>query len=212
MRALSSTERPCASSASRPATLVSSSGVGYYGAHGEEPLDEEAPAGEDFLARTCVDWEREASRASALGMRVALVRTGVVLDKNGGALEKMLPPFRLGVGGPVAGGRQYISWIHLDDLVGMMAVAVADEHWSGPVNATAPAPVSNRDFSRALGRALKRPALLPVPGAALGLLYGEMAEIVTQGARVVPAKALVLGYQFAHAELGEALASALGRD
>jgi uncharacterized protein (TIGR01777 family) len=197
---------------SRPATLVSSSGVGYYGAHGEEPLDEEAPPGEDFLASICVEWEREASKASALGMRVALVRTGVVLDKNGGALEKMLPPFRLGVGGPVAGGRQYISWIHLDDLVGMMAVAIADERWSGPVNATAPEPVSNRDFSRALGRALKRPALLPVPGAALGLLYGEMAEIVTEGARVVPAKALVLGYQFAHAELGEALASALGRD
>ena len=142
---------------------------------------------------------------------MVLVRTGVVLDKNGGALEKMLPPFRLGVGGPVAGGRQYISWIHLDDLVGVMVAAVADERWSGPVNATAPEPVSNRDFSRALGRALKRPALLPVPGAALALLYGEMAEIVTEGARVVPAKPLVLGYEFAHAELGEALASALGR-
>jgi uncharacterized protein (TIGR01777 family) len=195
----------------RPTTLVSSSGIGYYGAHGEEPLDEDAPAGEDFLARICVDWEQEAANASALGVRVVLVRTGVVLDKNGGALEKMLPPFRLGVGGPVAGGRQYISWIHLDDLVGVMVAAVADERWSGPVNATAPEPVSNRDFSRALGRALKRPALLPVPGAALALLYGEMAEIVTEGARVVPAKPLVLGYEFAHAELGEALASALGR-
>jgi uncharacterized protein len=146
-----------------------------------------------------------------LGMRVVLVRTGVVLDKDGGALEKMLPPFRFGVGGPVAGGRQYISWIHLDDLVGVMLAAIADERWSGPVNATAPAPVSNRDFSRALGRALKRPALLPVPGAALALLYGEMAEIVTEGARVVPAKALVLGYEFAHAHLDEALTSALGR-
>jgi uncharacterized protein len=197
---------------SKPATLVSSSGVGYYGPHGEEPLDEDAPAGVDFLASTCVEWELEASNASALGMRVVLVRTGVVLDRNGGALEKMLPPFRLGIGGPVAGGRQYISWIHLDDLVGMMAAAVADERWSGPVNATAPEPVRNRDFSRALGRALKRPALLPVPGAALALLYGEMAEIVTAGARVVPAKALVLGYQFDHAELGEALASALARD
>ena len=114
-------------------------------------------------------------------MRVVLVRTGVVLDKSGGALEKMLPPFRLGVGGPVAGGRQFISWIHRDDLVGMIAAALADERWSGPVNATAPEPVSNRDFSRALGRALKRPALLPVPGAALRLLYGEMAEIVDRG-------------------------------
>jgi uncharacterized protein len=197
--------------AARPSTLVSSSGVGYYGAHGEEPLDEEAPPGEDFLARLCVEWEHEASKGSALGMRVVLVRTGVVLDRDGGALEKMLPPFRLGVGGPVAGGRQYISWIHLDDLVGMMAAAVADERWSGPVNATAPAPVNNRDFSRALGRALMRPALLPVPGAALALLYGAMSEIVTEGARVVPAKALVLGYEFEHAELAEALTSALGR-
>lgn len=195
----------------RPPTLVSSSGVGYYGAHGEEPLDEDAPPGADFLAKICVDWEREACKASALNMRVVLVRTGVVLDKDGGALEKMLPPFRLGVGGPVAGGRQFISWIHLDDLVGVIVAAVADERWSGPVNATAPEPVSNRDFSRALGRALKRPALLPVPGAALALLYGEMAEIVTEGARAVPAKALVLGYEFAHADLGEALASALGR-
>jgi hypothetical protein len=195
----------------RPGTLVCSSAVGYYGAHGEEPLDEEAPPGEDFLASVCVDWERQASEASTLGMRVVLVRTGVVLDKGGGALEKMLPPFRLGVGGPVAGGRQYISWIHLDDLVGMMLAAVDDARWSGPVNATAPEPVSNRDFSRALGRALKRPALLPVPGAALALLYGEMSEIVTEGARVVPAKALVLGYEFAHGDLAEALASALGR-
>jgi len=141
-----------------------------------------------------------------------LVRTGVVLAKDGGALEKMLPPFRLGVGGPVAGGRQYVSWIHLDDLVGVMVAAVSDERWSGPVNATAPEPVSNRDFSRALGRALKRPALLPVPAVALKLLYGEMAEIVTEGARVVPAKPLVLGFQFVHAELDQALTSALRRD
>jgi len=193
----------------RPRTLVSSSGVGYYGAHGEEPLDEEAPPGKDFLARICVEWEAEASKASALGMRVALVRTGVVLDRNGGALAKMLPPFRLGVGGPVAGGRQFISWIHLDDLVSLIVAATQDERWSGPINATAPEPVSNREFSRALGRALKRPALLPVPGAALKALYGEMAKIVTQGARVVPAKALVLGFQFAHAELDEALSSAI---
>jgi uncharacterized protein len=193
----------------RPAALVSSSGVGYYGAHGEEPLDEEAPPGEDFLARICVDWEHEAAKAATLGMRVVLMRTGVVLDRDGGALEKMLAPFRLGVGGPVAGGRQYISWIHRDDLAGLIAAGAQDERWSGPVNATAPEPVSNREFSRALARALKRPAVLPVPGAALRLLYGEMAEIVTHGARVVPAKALVLGYEFAHADLDEALSSAL---
>ncbi len=197
--------------ASPPRTLVSSSGVGYYGAHGEEPLDEEAPAGRDFLAQVCVEWEAEAQKAVDLGLRVVCVRTGVVLHKDGGALEKMLPPFRLGVGGPVAGGRQYISWIHREDLVGMIATAVGDERWSGPVNATAPTPVSNGDFSRALGRALKRPAFLPVPAVALQLLYGEMAEIVTEGARVVPAKALVLGYEFAHPALEQALSSALAR-
>ena len=193
-----------------PCTLVSSSAIGYYGARGEEPLDEDAPPGSDFLAEVCVEWEREAEKASSeLGMRVVLVRTGVVLDKNGGALEKMLPPFRLGVGGPVAGGRQFISWIHRDDVVGMIVTALGDERWSGAVNATAPEPLSNRDFSRALGRALHRPALLPVPGVALQLLYGEMAEIVTEGARVVPAKPLVLGYEFVQPQLDEALSSAL---
>jgi uncharacterized protein (TIGR01777 family) len=194
-----------------PGTLVGSSAIGYYGARGEEPLDEEAPPGDDFLAEVCVEWERESAKASAeLGMRVVLVRTGVVLDKSGGALEKMLPPFRLGIGGPVAGGRQFISWIHRDDVVGMIVTALEDERWSGPVNATAPEPLSNRDFSHALGRALKRPAFLPVPGVALQLLYGEMAEIVTEGARVVPAKPLVLGYEFLHPRLDEALSSALG--
>jgi uncharacterized protein (TIGR01777 family) len=193
-----------------PGTLVSSSAIGYYGARGEEPLDEDAAPGSDFLAEICVEWEREAAKATELDMRVVLVRTGVVLDKNGGALEKMLPPFRLGVGGPVAGGRQFISWIHRDDVVGMIVAALQDERWSGAVNATAPEPLSNRDFSRALGRALHRPALLPVPGIALQLLYGEMAEIVTEGARVVPAKPLVLGYEFVHGQLDEALSSALG--
>jgi len=193
----------------RPRTLLSASAIGYYGPRGEEPLDEDAPAGGDFLAGVCAAWEAEAQRAAELGMRVVRMRTGVVLDRNGGALEKMLPPFRLGVGGPVAGGRQYISWIHADDLVGILTAALEDDRWTGPANATAPEPVSNREFSRALGRALHRPSLLPVPGAALRLLYGEMAEIVTTGARVVPAKALVLGYEFRHPRLDEALQSAL---
>jgi uncharacterized protein len=194
---------------SRPRVLVGSSAIGYYGVHGEEPLDEDAPPGRDFLAQICVDWEAETAKGAELGMRVVCVRTGVVLDKSGGALEKMLPPFKLGVGGPVAGGRQYISWIHRDDLVGIYVAALEDERWSGPVNATGPEPVSNRDFSQALGRALHRPAVLPVPGAALALLYGEMSEIVTKGARVMPAKPLVLGYEFRYARLDEALAAAL---
>ena len=134
------------------------------------------------------------------------MRTGVVLDRAGGALAKMLPPFRLGIGGPVAGGRQYMSWIHPDDLVGMCVAALEDERWSGPVNATAPEPVSNREFSRALGRALHRPALLPVPGAgAARCSTARWPRSSPSGARVVPAKPLVLGYEFAHPELGEAL-------
>lgn len=193
-----------------PRTLISGSAIGYYGAHGEEPLDEDAPAGSGFLAETCVAWEAEARKASALGMRVALMRTGVVLSREGGALKKMLPPFQLGVGGPVAGGSQYISWVHRDDLVGMIVAALEDERWSGPINGTAPEPVTNRELSHALGHALHRPSLLPVPGFVLGLLYGEMAEIVTTGARVVPARALVLGYSFRHGELDGALRSALG--
>ncbi len=193
----------------RPRTLITGSAIGYYGARGEEPLDEEAPPGSDFLAGVCVDWEAEAQQAADLQMRVVTVRTGVVLDRRGGALAKMLPPFRLGVGGPVAGGRQYVSWIHRDDEVGMIVAALEDERWSGPINATAPGPVTNRDLSHALGRVLHRPALLPVPGVVLGLLYGEMAQVVTTGARVVPAKGLVLGYEFRHPQLDEALESAL---
>jgi uncharacterized protein len=195
--------------AGRPRTLVSSSAVGYYGSRGEEPLDEDAPPGRDFLAQICVEWEAEAARAERLGLRAVQLRTGVVLDARGGALQKMLPPFRLGVGGPVAGGRQFVSWVHRDDVAGLALAALDDERFSGPVNATAPEPVTNAELSRELGRALHRPALLPVPGAALRLLYGEMAQIVTGGARVVPAKALVLGHEFRYPRLGEALRAAL---
>jgi uncharacterized protein (TIGR01777 family) len=193
----------------RPGVLVSSSAIGIYGERHEEPLDEEAALGHDFLAETCIAWEHEARHAGELGLRVVNMRTGVVLDAGGGALAKMLPPFRMGLGGPVAGGRQYVSWIHPDDLVAMILTAIEQGSWSGPVNATAPEPVTNRELSHALGRALHRPALLPVPGAALRLLYGEMAQIVTTGQRVLPAKALVLGYEFRHPELRQALESVL---
>jgi uncharacterized protein len=157
----------------------------------------------------CVEWEAAAAAASDLDMRAVQVRTGVVLDRSGGALGKMLPAFRLGVGGPVAGGYQYMSWIHAQDVVGMMLAALGDDRWSGPVNATAPEPVSNREFSKALGRVLGRPSLLPVPALGLRALYGEMAGIVTTGARVMPAKALVLGFEFAHPQLEEALRQVL---
>jgi uncharacterized protein len=193
----------------RPRALISASAVGYYGPRGDEPLDEDAPPGDDFLAQVCVAWEREARQAEALGLRVVTVRTGVVLDRRGGALGRMLLPFRLGIGGPVAGGRQYLPWIHLDDVVGMYLAAIDDERWSGPVNATAPEPVTNQEFSKALGRALHRPAVAPVPAFAIRALYGDMAEIVTEGQRARPRQARRLGYAFHHPDLDEALRAAL---
>jgi uncharacterized protein (TIGR01777 family) len=193
----------------RPSTFVSSSAVGYYGAHGDERLPESTPAGDDFLAGVCVMWEREAQRASELGMRVVSIRTGVVLDTAGGALKTMLPPFRLGVGGPVAGGDQYLPWIHVADLVALYLHALDDPSWSGAYNGSAPEPRTNKDFSRALGRALHRPAVAPVPGLALRLLYGDMAEIVTEGQRAVPERALAGGFEFTHPDLDEALADTL---
>jgi uncharacterized protein (TIGR01777 family) len=195
--------------AERPRVLVSSSAVGYYGKHGDERLDESTPAGDDFLARACVAWEREAAAAEELGLRVVHVRTGVVLDRSGGALAKMLPFFKLGVGGPVAGGRQYLPWVHVDDIVGLYVAALDGDGWSGPVNGSAPEPVTNKEFSRALGRALRRPAFAPVPAFAIRLLYGDMAEIVVEGQRAVPARALQLGFAFRHSDLDEALADAL---
>ena len=194
----------------RPSVLVSSSAIGWYGHRGDEVLDESEPAAADFLAQVCAAWEREAAAAEALGVRVVRIRTGVVLDKDGGALAKMLPFFKLGGGGPLAGGEQYMSWIHVDDLVSLYLAALGGgEGWSGPVNATAPAPVTNKAFAKALGRALHRPAVAPVPGFAVRALYGEMADLVVHGQRVVPEKARALGFRFAHPELEEALRSAL---
>ncbi|WP_028066291.1 TIGR01777 family oxidoreductase [Solirubrobacter soli] len=199
-----------ASADPRPRALISSSAVGYYGPHGDERLDESTPPGHDFLAEVCVAWEREADQAAELGLRVVKIRTGVVLDPDGGALSKMLLPFKLGGGGPVAGGKQYMPWIHVDDVVGMYLRAIDDPAWTGAFNATAPEPVTNKTFSKALGRALHRPAVAPIPGAAIRLLYGDMAEIVTKGQRVVPKRALELGYTYQHADLDEALEAAVG--
>jgi uncharacterized protein (TIGR01777 family) len=190
--------------------LVSQSAVGWYGPHGDEPLDESAPAGDGFEATAVATWEREAHAAEQLGLRVALTRTGVVLAEEGGALEKMLPPFKMGVGGPVAGGRQYISWVHLDDVVGAMLFCLDNDAASGPINVTAPEPVTNRELSKTLGRVLHRPAFMPVPGLAVRLLYGEMAEIVIDGKRVFPRRLEELGYQFAQPELEPALQSVVG--
>jgi uncharacterized protein (TIGR01777 family) len=190
--------------------LVSQSAAGFYGPHGDEVVDESTPAGSDFLAGVVVAWETEArAGADELGLRVVLARTGVVLSPSGGALEKMLTPFKLGVGGPVAGGRQYMPWVHLNDVVGALLFTLDAEAASGPVNVTAPVPVTNKDFSKALGRALKRPAFMPVPGFAIRLLYGEMATIVTTGARVEPKRLGGLGYSFRQPDLDEALAASV---
>jgi hypothetical protein len=193
----------------RPRVLVSASASGIYGDRGPEELDEESSTGEDFLAEVCAGWEAAAEKAERLGLRVTEIRTGIVLDAGGGALAKMLPPFRLGVGGPVAGGHQYMSWIHVDDLVGMYLAALDGEDWSGPVNGCAPGAVTNAEFSHALGRALHRPAVLPVPGLALRAMYGEMASIVTGGQRMVPARAQARGYRWGHDDLDQALRSTL---
>jgi uncharacterized protein len=190
--------------------LVSQSAIGFYGAHGDEVVDETTPAGDDFLAGVVVDWEAEARAAEEeLGLRVVRARTGVVLSESGGALAKMMTPFKLGVGGPVAGGKQYMPWVHLDDVVGTLLFALDTEAAGGPLNVTAPIPATNKQVSKALGRALHRPAVMPVPGFAIKLLYGEMATIVTTGARVEPKRLLELGYEFRQPELDEALAAAV---
>jgi uncharacterized protein (TIGR01777 family) len=196
--------------AERPRVLISQSGAGWYGHRGDERLDESAPAGDDFLARLSADWEAEARRAEELSVRVVVNRTGMVLSPSGGALEKMLPFFRAGVGGPVAGGRQYVPWVHLDDVVGAILFELDSEAAAGPVNVTAPEPATNRELSKALGRVLRRPAFASVPALAVRLLYGEMADIVTTGQRAVPARLTELGYSFRRPELEDALRDATG--
>ena len=193
----------------RPQILLSASASGYYGPRGDEPVDETAQPSSDFLGEVVQAWEREARAAEELGVRVALMRTGVVLDKHGGALSKMLLPFRAGVGGPVAGGKQYLPWIHRDDVVGIYLAALDDERWTGPINVSAPTPVTNKEFSRALGKALHRPGFFPVPGLAVKALFGEMSEIVTGGVNMVPRRATDLGHRFRHPEVGEALRATL---
>ena len=192
----------------RPRVLVSQSASGWYGARGDERLDEAEPAGDDFLARLTVDWEAEADRAEELGVRVVLPRTGVVLSESGGALEKMLPFFKLGIGGPVAGGNQYVPWVHLDDVVGAIVFALDNDALRGPVNVTAPEPVTNKELSTTLGKVLRRPAFAPVPALAVKTLYGEMASIVTTGQRAVPARLQELGYEFRRPDLEPALRAA----
>jgi uncharacterized protein (TIGR01777 family) len=192
----------------RPSALVSQSATGYYGPRDDHELDEEAPAGTDFLAQVVSAWEREAEAAEPY-LRVVRTRTGVVLSPSGGALARMLPFFRLGIGGPVAGGRQYVPWVHLDDVVRALIFCVDEPDARGAVNLSSPNPVTNAEFSHALGRALNRPAVLPVPALALKVLYGEMAQIVTTGQRVIPRRLEQLGFAFGQPQLEAALRDVL---
>jgi uncharacterized protein (TIGR01777 family) len=195
---------------SRPGVLVSQSAVGYYGDKGDALVDEAAPPGDDFLARLCVDWEAAALGAQDLGLRVAVLRTGLVLTPEGGLLKQLLLPFKLGLGGPMAGGDQYMPWIHLADEVGLILWCLSEARATGPINATGPNPVTNREFGKALAGTLGRPAIFPTPKLAIAALRGrELADIVSGGQRALPRRAQDLGYAFKHSELGPALADLL---
>jgi hypothetical protein len=192
-----------------PAAFVSGSAVGYYGDRGDETLTEVSPPGTDFLAGVARDWEAAAGAVADL-TRVALVRTGIVLDRRGGALPKMLPPFQMFVGGPLGSGTQYMPWIHKEDWVRLVSWMITAEGARGPVNATGPSPVTNAEFSKALGLALKRPSFLPAPAFALRLALGEMADaLLLSGQRALPVRATDLGFSFRYSNIDEALASAL---
>ena len=194
----------------RPKVFVGQSAIGYYGDRGAAIIDEESPPGDGFAAEVPIQWERAEQEAERLFERVVILRTGLVLSKHGGLVKQLLVPFKLGLGGPIAGGEQFMSWIHIDDEVGVILWALDHESVTGILNATAPEPVTNRELSKALGRALHRPAVFPVPKFAVTLLRGsELADTVAGGARVLPRRALDLGYEFQHPEIGGALESAL---
>ena len=197
-------------SPTEPSVFVGQSAIGYYGDRGAQVVDEETGPGEGFAAELPIDWEAAERQAEGIFDRVVIFRTGLVLSKNGGLLKQLLLPFKLGVGGPIAGGDQYMSWVHIEDVVGLFLWALDDHRVWGVVNGTAPNPVTNRELSKALGRALHRPAFMPVPKFAVAALRGgELADTVAGGARVIPRRALDLGYEFRHTDIDEAMRSAL---
>lgn len=195
-----------------PRAVLSASAIGYYGHCGNARIAEQAPAGDDFLARLCADWEAASQPAAEAGVRVARLRIGIVLSPGGGALAQMLPVFRLGLGGPLGSGRQFMSWIHIRDIAGAILHIIETPSVQGPVNLVSPNPVTNLELTRALGRALRRPALLPAPAPALRLAFGEMADAaLLSSARVFPEKLLQSGYEFAFTDLDAALRDLLPR-
>jgi uncharacterized protein (TIGR01777 family) len=193
-----------------PAVFVAGSAVGFYGDTGDSPADESAPAGKGFLSEICREWEAEAERARDLSVRVVMVRTGVVLSPDDGALKKMLPAFKMGVAGPLASGRQWFPWIHIDDIVGIFEHAIFTPAMSGPANGVAPESVTNAEFTRQLARVLRRPAFLAAPEFALRLIMGEMADVLLASQRVIPRAALDSGYSFKYPLLAGALEDLLG--
>jgi len=191
----------------KPKFLLSASAVGYYGPHGDEVVTEQTAAGADFLSSLCVDWEAEALKAEADGVRVAVVRTGIVLDRGKGALKKMVPPFKMFLGGPLGSGNQWMPWIHIEDEIGLLLFLMASENARGAFNATAPHPVTMDEFAKSLGDALNRPSWVSVPPSALALMLGEMADVLVTGQRALPEAALKLGYDFKYPTISEALKS-----
>lgn len=196
--------------AEKPAAFISSSAVGFYGDRGDELLDEQSPAGQGFMPEVCKVWEQEAEPAAQAGIRVVRLRTGVVLSRKGGALEKMMMPFKLGLGGKLGSGRQWLPWIHLDDIVGIYRYVLANPSVNGPINGTAPAPVTNAEFTRQFAEALHRPAFVPVPEFGLRAAMGEMAAVLLSSQRVMPNAMIAAGYRFRFAMLAAALADLLG--
>jgi uncharacterized protein (TIGR01777 family) len=195
----------------KPKTLVNASAIGIYGPRDASPIDESAQAGQGFLAAVCAQWEKEALKAEKSGARVVLLRTGIVLDPSGGALAKMLPPFCLGLGGPLGSGEQMMSWVHIDDEVAAIRACLENTALKGPVNLTAPHPVTMKEFARALGRALHRPAAAPVPAFVLKIALGEMSEMLLTGQNVVPRKLQDAGFSFRYPDLDGALKDLLKR-
>ncbi|HYP56096.1 MAG TPA: TIGR01777 family oxidoreductase [Solirubrobacterales bacterium] len=194
----------------KPQVMVSQAAIGYYGDRGDEAVDEASPPGEGFDSEVVREWEKAAHEVEGSGVRLVVVRTGHVLDARGGMLGRMLPPFKMGVGGPLAGGDQYVSWIHLADEVGILLWALDNDEVRGTINATAPEPVTNKEFSQAMGRALGRPAVIPVPGLTLDLMFGrEFGKVLRGGQRVLPRRALELGYEFKYDDAEKALRSLL---
>jgi uncharacterized protein (TIGR01777 family) len=191
----------------RPPTLIAASAIGYYGNRGDEIINEGSKPGKGFLPEVCVEWETASQAAANYGLRVVCLRIGIVLGHGGGALGQMLPFFRLGTGGRIGTGRQWMSWIHLDDLVGLLLLALNNQALSGPVNGTAPNPVTNSEFTQTLAEVIHRPAMFPIPEFGLRMLYGEMSQVLFESQRVLPDAAVRAGYQFRYPELRTALKS-----